>query len=96
MCVCVAMSPSPAGRSDRTDKENKQRNRGRRKHLYDDYMSIKDVSDGLKRGELLQVHTHTLPFLIVSVLSAELNLTPVNNVVNNACLFLCLLIIRVR
>ncbi|XP_034159362.2 DIS3-like exonuclease 2 [Pangasianodon hypophthalmus] len=47
----VSMSPSPAGQMDR---ENSRRNRGRKRRLYEDYMSIKDVSDGLKRGQLIQ------------------------------------------
>ncbi|XP_026992572.2 DIS3-like exonuclease 2 [Tachysurus fulvidraco] len=46
--------PSPAGQTDRMDRENGQRNRGRRRRLYEDYMSVKDVSDGLKRGQLIQ------------------------------------------
>ncbi|XP_060772943.1 DIS3-like exonuclease 2 [Neoarius graeffei] len=48
------MIPSPAGQTDRMDKETSRRNRGRRRRLYEDYMSVKDVSDGLKRGQLIQ------------------------------------------
>lgn len=59
MCVAASMSLSPAGQTDRMDRENSRRNRGRKKCLYEDYMSVKDVSDGLKRGQLIQVHTHT-------------------------------------
>ncbi|XP_053485978.1 DIS3-like exonuclease 2 isoform X2 [Ictalurus furcatus] len=50
----VSMSPSPAGQTDRTDRESSRRNRGRKRQLYEDYMSIKDMSDGLKRGQLIQ------------------------------------------
>ncbi|KAG7330693.1 hypothetical protein KOW79_006915 [Hemibagrus wyckioides] len=49
-----AESPSTAGQTDRTDRENSRRNRGRKRRLYEDYMSSKDVSDGLKRGQLIQ------------------------------------------
>ncbi|XP_053359628.1 DIS3-like exonuclease 2 isoform X1 [Clarias gariepinus] len=54
VCVGVNMSPSPAGQTNRMDRENGRRNRGRKRRLYEDYMSVKDVSDGLKRGELIQ------------------------------------------
>ncbi|XP_072543160.1 DIS3-like exonuclease 2 [Salminus brasiliensis] len=37
---------SPAGKN--------QRNRGGRRRVFEDYMTVRDVSDGLKRGELIQ------------------------------------------
>ncbi|KAK3568071.1 hypothetical protein QTP86_029700 [Hemibagrus guttatus] len=49
-----AESLSPAGQTDRMDRENSRRNRGRKRCLYEDYISSKDVSDGLKRGQLIQ------------------------------------------
>lgn len=39
------------------EKPKKNRGgRGSKKRVFEDYMSLYDVSSGLKRGELIQVH----------------------------------------
>lgn len=39
-----------------TDKNKNNGGRGSRKHVFEPYMTSEDVSRGLKRGELIQVH----------------------------------------
>ncbi|XP_062850645.1 DIS3-like exonuclease 2 isoform X2 [Trichomycterus rosablanca] len=54
--------PKPQGvtSAGRTD-QNHGRNRGQRRRVFEEYMSVKDVSDGLKRGQLIQAAVRINP-----------------------------------
>ncbi|XP_066537075.1 DIS3-like exonuclease 2 [Hoplias malabaricus] len=47
-------APQPEVRSAGTPGNKNQRNRGGRRRVFEDYMTFREVSSGLKRGELIQ------------------------------------------
>lgn len=49
---------SPSGANSPADRNKNKGGRGSKKHVFECYMTLEEVSHGLKRGELIQVLRH--------------------------------------